>query len=197
MTDALIKLQRDLTIAEQMAEGMADYLRMDTLFGKMPGTMPALTLGGYLLRQHRLLALRDVLSLAEQERLSRTVQLVYDTLQAWVVRSEARAHQEFGARLRQWEEYIRDLRRDLRGTTSYFPTSVETRAMITGLHNLLTTPPFNFDETLMERLSLLDSGLQAIWAPGPFVWPEEWAPAYPSSTFWYLYGKPRLITTES
>ncbi len=190
MMDALKKLQKDLEIAEQMAERMADYLRTSALFGKMPVHLPALTLGGYLMRQHRLLALREALSPDEQERLTRTVQLFFGSLQERVVQSEARAHQEFEARLRQWKEAIRDLRRDSRGNAGYYPTTVEVRAMLTSLHEMLTTPPYRFEPTLLERLDMLDAGLRAVWIPGPFVWPEEWQPAYPREKYWYLYGQP-------
>ncbi len=194
MISPLQKLQSDLVIAEEMVDRLAAYLRADNLFGKMPVTMPALTLGGYLLRQHRLTALRPALPPGDQERLGQVVQRFFDTIQERVVRSEERAHQEFGARLRQWEETIRDLRRDLRGNAAYYATAVEPRAMISALQEMLTMPPYQFDETLLERLELIDNGLRVLFAPGDFVWFEEWEPAYPRDEYWYLYGGPRLVS---
>ena len=46
-----------------MAAEMDAYLKSDVLFWHMSASrMPALTLGGYLMRQHRLLILRKLLS---------------------------------------------------------------------------------------------------------------------------------------
>ena len=57
------KLTRDLSILVAMAAEMETYLNSDVLFWHMSTShMPALTLGGYLMRQHRLLALRDLLT---------------------------------------------------------------------------------------------------------------------------------------
>ena len=57
------KLMRDLSILAAMAAEMEAYLNSHVLFWHMSSSrMPALTLGGYLMRQHRLLALRSLLT---------------------------------------------------------------------------------------------------------------------------------------
>ncbi|MDJ0755966.1 MAG: hypothetical protein QNJ45_20735 [Ardenticatenaceae bacterium] len=196
MTDALQKLQRDLTIGERMVEEMAGYLQAETLFGRMPPSLPALTLGGYLMRQHRLLALQEALPPADQTRVDNMINTFDQILSERIVRSENRAHREIGARLRQWEEYIRDLRRDLRGNAGYFATAVEPRVMIAALLEMLSEPPYQLQEEFAERLELLDRGLSGVWQAGPFVWPEEWESAYPANEYWYLYGEPRIVKRE-
>lgn len=193
MSDALNKLQKDLSIAEQMVHGLADYLRMDALFGKMPPSMPALTLGGYLMRQHRLLELQNALPEVDRQRLATLSERFNTLIGQRIVQTEDKAHKEIGARLRQWEESIRDLRRDLRENAGYYHTTVETRAMISALLELLDNPPFELRESFDDRLETLDNGLKAIWQGGDFVWQEEWEPAYPEDEFWYLYGGPRLV----
>lgn len=193
MDDALKKLQKDLDIAEQMVNSMEDYLRMDTLFGKMPPSMPALTLGGYLMRQHRLLELHKALPEVDRQRLATLVERFNNLVATRIVQTEEKAHKELGARLRQWEETIRDLRRDLRGNASFYHTAVEARAMISALLEMLDDPPFELRDDISERLETLDSGLKALWQTGNLIWPEEWEPAYPQSDYWYLYGEPRIV----
>lgn len=106
------KLQKDLDILEDMAGQMSEYLRMDTLFGPMGPGRPKLTLGGYLMREQRLVALKGTLSTAENDRLLRARQMFENTVMEWVVATENKAGQEIEARMRQWTETVRELRED-------------------------------------------------------------------------------------
>ena len=56
------KLAQDVPILSAMAAEMANYLDSDILFWPLSGSrMPRLTLGGYLMRQQRLLILKNSL----------------------------------------------------------------------------------------------------------------------------------------
>lgn len=189
-TDGIEKLKKDLDVLEVMAERMDGYLRGDALFGKTPSTMPELTIGSYLMRQHRLLALQPLLNPDELERLQRAIFQYKQVFENNIVRSEERATREFKARLKQWEEYIRDLRRDTKAHFYYYSTAVAPRVMIAELYTMLSTYPYRLDEKLPERLQLLDGGLRSIWDVGDFVWPSEWQTAYRPQEYWYLYGQP-------
>lgn len=188
--DGSEKLERDLVVMEAMAAEMDEYLRSDVLFWPLRGRdLPRLTLGGYLMRQHRLLELRDLLSMAEQERLHATISRYLDALEEKVVRFEEKAHKELEARLRQWREYLRDVKN---GTgVAYYPTAVETRAMIRALVSQLRVNPYRLDEEIPPQVALLDRELSRYWEPGDFVWPFDWRPAYPQAEYWWLYGRPR------
>ncbi|MCA9872436.1 MAG: hypothetical protein KC441_02245 [Anaerolineales bacterium] len=184
------KLERDLEILSAMAAGMDDYLKSDILFGRMPESgMPMLTLGGYLMRQHRLLALIFLLSDAERQQLDETVRQFNQALVEKVVRFETKAQHELEARLRQMEEYLRDLRNKKSGSLNY-DTAVEPRVMISALLHKLQMAPYKFDEHTVERVALLDKNLRQRWTPGDFIWPEAWQPAYPPDEYWWLYGRP-------
>ena len=39
--------------------------------------------------------------------------------------------------------------------------------------------------------------LRGRWQPGEFVWPAEWAVAYPHAAYWWLYGSPRIQEERS
>lgn len=187
------KLQKDLDILEEMAEGMSSYLKSNSLFGPMGPNRPKMTLGGYLMREHRLLALQDTLSQDEQNRLLKARQTFENTVMAWVVATESKAVQEIEARMRQWQESIRDLRENAAKHWPYFKTAVEARVMLHLLINMLSNPPFKLNSELSVRVAALDQAFFASWSSDAsrFVWDEDWASAYPAAEFEFLYGKPR------
>lgn len=195
MSEAVEKLKQDLEIMEAMAAEMDDYLRNQALFYPLEGRpdLPRLTLGGYLLRQHRLTRLRHLLDEAEQARLEAAVSQFNKALVEKVVAFENRAHQELHARLRQWSEYLKELRREHLHVEDYYASSVETRAMIEALLDKLRMPPYELDERILDEVRAYDNALRNQWRPGDFVWFEEWKPAYPRAENWWLYGQPRPV----
>lgn len=183
------KLARDVDVIEAMATEMADYLDSNVLFWPMGlSNMPMLTVGGYLMREHRLLALRDQLSAEDQARLAAAVARFNDVVANRVVRFEDKANEELEARLRQWQEYLKELVNDTADKNSNYSTSVDTRAMIDALMRRLEMPPHQLTDRSVQHLAMLDSTLRNRWHSGDFVWPEGWEPAYPREDYWWLYG---------
>jgi hypothetical protein len=186
------KLGRDLTILQAMSGEMDDYLKSEVLFWQMmKGGMPKLTLGGYLTRQHRLLALKHLLDESERVRLETAVVQFNLALVEKIVRLEQKAHRELAARIRQWGEYLKDIEWEKGGSIGGYGSAVETRAMIAALIDQLQMAPYQLDSRFLAQVSLLDTNLRRSWRRGAFVWPESWQPAYPSKPFWWLYGSPR------
>lgn len=192
MSEATEKLRQDLRILEAMAAEMDDYLRSQTLFWPMvQSNLPRLTLGGYLMRQHRLTALRQLLDDEERTRLDAAISQFNEALVEKVVRFEERAHQELHARLRQWGEYLREVSQEHLAMGDYFASHVQTRAMIAALLDKLEMPPYELDKRVLDQLGVYDNALRNYWRADDFCWPAEWQPAYPRSEFWWLYGRPR------
>lgn len=186
------KLERDLSILEAMAEEMEAYLRSEVLFWQMmKGGLPKLTLGGYLMRQHRLLALSDLLVEADKKRLETAVIRFNQTLVEKIVRLELRGHKELEARIRQWGEFLKDLEWDRGAATANYPVSVETRAMMAALVDKLQMAPYRLQARVQQQIGLLDANLRRKWLSGEFVWHQDWQPAYPRAEFWWLYGGPK------
>ncbi|NLF65590.1 MAG: hypothetical protein GX579_13425 [Chloroflexi bacterium] len=191
--DGSEKLARDLVVLEAMAAEMDEYLRRDVLFWPLRGSdLPRLTLGGYLMRQHRLLQLRDLLSMAEQERLHAAIKRYHEGQEEKIVRLEKKAHEELEARIRQWREYLNEVKGG--SSVAYYPSAVDTRAMIRALVNQLRISPYQLNEEVPSQIALLDRELSRIWESGDFVWPFDWQPAYPREEYWWLYGRPRERT---
>lgn len=189
MSEGIEKLHRDVEILAAMASEMEDYLRSDVLFWRiMDASMPRLTLGGYLMRQHRLLALEHLLDEATRQVMETAVTQYNLALVEKIVRLEQKIQHELEARLRQWSEYLRDLTKD-KGASNY-AAMVETRAMIDALVGQLELPPYQLDVRVPQQIALLDNNLRRHLRRGAFVWPVEWQPAYPESVYWWLYGEP-------
>lgn len=198
MHDGNERLAHDVAVIAAMAEQMAEYLDSDILFWPAPrGGMPSLTLGGYLLREHRLLALNNLLTAGQQEQSAAAVAQFNQTLANRVIRFEKKAHNELEARLRQWEEYLKDMDRGTFDRNSNYDTAVETRAIIQVLLDRLSLPPYRTEARPEQHLAVLDTRLHGRWQPGEFVWPEEWAGAYPRGEYWWLYGSPRHTESAS
>ena len=186
------KLIHDLAILQEMASQMDEYLKSETLFWPMGHSdMPKLTLGGYWLRQHRLSTLRHLLTSEQQTQLDTAVHTFATAVSDWVVRTEQRAHAELAARIRQWEEYLRDLREKQSENAGSYAAQVEVRAIIAALIDNLQQAPYQLDEKLLPSILTQDKGLRARFASGDFIWPEEWQPAYPEPEYWWLYGRPK------
>ncbi|MFO7537855.1 MAG: hypothetical protein R6X32_07320 [Chloroflexota bacterium] len=199
MSDLQKKLRHDLEVIETMAEKMDAYLDSDSLFWNMGPGIPALTLGGFLMRQYRLDALKDKLTAAEQERFLAAAQQVNGILAERVVAFEKKAHHEIESRLRQWQEYLRDRDwesspRQMKAHQQRYATAVEARAMLAALTETLQTPPYQLDKQVPQRLESLDQRQRGQWQDGEFVWTEGLEPAYPQDEFWWLYG--RFSTTN-
>jgi len=174
MSEPNEKLRRDLQILEAMAAEMDEYLRSQTLFWPMmKSNLPRLTIGGYLLRQHRLESLQDLLDDTDQERLNGAKDNFNTALVEKIVRFEGRAHDELRARLRQWGEYLKELHDKSLGMGDYYKSHVQTRAMIAALVQKLRERPYELDERVQEQLEIYDKVLRNYWTPGEFTWPVE------------------------
>ncbi|MBP8950218.1 MAG: hypothetical protein KBG73_15350 [Candidatus Promineofilum sp.] len=193
MHDGNERLAQDVTTLGAMAGQMADYLDSEILFWPLGrGDMPMLTLGGYLLREHRLLALPQLLTPEQRTQVDAAIFQFNQALANRVVRFEAKAQHELEARLRQWTETLREMEHGTLQRSSNYATVVETRAMIHALLDRLSMPPYRPDARSGQQVALLDTRLQGRWQPGEFAWPAEWQPAYPRGEYWWLYGAPRV-----
>lgn len=198
MSEANATLKRDLVILEAMAAEMDEYLRNDVLFWPLGDTsLPRLTLSGYLMRQHRLDALREQLDQAEQDRLDAAEKQFEAALVEKVVAFETRAHEDLRARLRQWGEYLKEVKQSSLAAGHYYPSAVETRLMLAALLDKLQTPPYKLDRRVLNELATYDRLLANYWLAGDFIWSESWTPAYPRQRYWWLYGRPGSHTPES
>lgn len=187
-------LAHDLMILEEMAGSVAAYLDSDVVDWTIPrANMPRLTLGGYLMRQKRLLALRAQLADEDQARLDSAISLFQDALEERIVRFETRAHQELHMRIAEWIGFLRDINRRAKTEVNYYAGEVDTRVVIKELVDALQRPPYELQEGVLEEISATDRMLKTRLLDHEFIWDPIWQPAYPRPAYWWLYGCPRLV----
>ncbi len=190
--DSNEKLAHDVEVLVAMAAEAAAYLDSDVLFWPLSAiSSPKMTLGGYLMRQHRLLTLKHLLDEQQQAQVDSAVVQFNSALADRVVRFENKANHEMEARIRQFEAFLNDVEKGQASGKFNYSTAVEPRVMLTDLHEALTMPPYHLSEANQRHLKLVDIHLRNLFSSGDFAWPEEWQPAYPDDEYWYLYGAPR------
>lgn len=181
-----------LSVVEKMAAEMSSYLVSECTHWVMgDGNLPMLTIGGYLMRQDRLLILCKTLQPSQQKRLQQAVTQFDQALVEQVVRFEERTHQELHARLSEWVGYLRGLSAYKPKHDVTYPAAVETRVMIAALMDKLQQLPYQLDVAVQDEVAVLDRKLCGQWIPGEFVLPFIWQPVYPPEKYWWLYGCPK------
>lgn len=191
MSNGREKLVRDLKILEEMAAEMKDYLASQELFWpKIDGKLMQPTLGGFWLRRHRLVTLQNSLLDAQQRtRLKQAMQLFDDACADQSRAVEQKGSRELEARLRQWAGALEELLEDEQPSPAYYRSDVEIRAIIQALLGHFAPLPSERKAPFLKELETLDHQLAERWVAGKFIWPAEWAPAYPRPAYWWLYGQ--------
>lgn len=143
---------------------------------------PNLTLGGLLL--HRTYA-RPLAQTASQitslQKLETEIEAIHTR---WRVAWERKASWEFKSRLRQWGNFIKEIRVDPEDNLGYFRYEVRLRVIL----DLLRADLRDVDPAHFEHLDSLDLLLRALFQPGGFIWESELASEFPAENYWYLWG---------
>ncbi|MDX1415220.1 MAG: hypothetical protein R3293_13575 [Candidatus Promineifilaceae bacterium] len=192
MNDENTLILHDLIILEEMASNMELYLDSNAVDWTIPRVnMPKLTIGGYLMRQHRLTTLETRLEAEQQTRLRSAIKQFDGALVERIVRFETRAHQELHRRISEWMGHMRELGSRTLADINYYAGIVDTRVVITSLIDKLQVQPFKLQEGILESVHALDSNLKARTDHHPFIWDPLWMPAYPPDKYWWLYCRPK------
>jgi hypothetical protein len=180
-----MKAEDDLLFLREVAKDLSEYILakdvywpLQTLTPTQSGEkLPQLTLGSLALSQTRLSASPlPVQQAGEYARLCEQIEQVH---QEWRSNWRVKEEQEIGARLKQWQEYIRDLRGEPRQQAAFYAREARTRAILALLQ------PGIIAQT--EQLNMLDQILRGLSRPGPFLWEAGYTSAFPQDRFWFLY----------
>ncbi|KAA3663584.1 MAG: hypothetical protein DWQ04_10085 [Chloroflexi bacterium] len=193
MNEGQNALLHDLTILEAMLDELPEYLMSDATRWPIQADMPPLTIGGCLMRIHRLGKLQAQLPHLDKNRYDQAVLRFEDALIEKVVRFEKRTHQELHARLGEWsvclrETYIQPKR---------YIDKVDIRVVIEEMMLALQKKPYHLEQQVVQQIDVLDKNLKNRWHPGEFVWDVVWQSAYPLQNYWWLYGSPVAIAVAS
>lgn len=196
--------ERDLRILEAMADQMEPYLIEDELFwpisGPVRGGMPRMTLGGYLLRQHRLTALRGGLTAHQQERLQEALAAFTAARAEWGMHYNNKLTREWGMRVHLLHEFLRDCNEaDVRHCADYWPVQAKQRTILHHLREEAAERDILSREQEAE-LARIDRELRRYLLPGEqgaFLWAEGLEPVYPRETYWWLWVAPPAEEEEA
>jgi hypothetical protein len=194
-TNTELDLERDLLILEATAAGLKDHLLGDALYwtlGARPGTgrlLPKGTLGGLLLRLHRLEALRHLLSAEQDNRYVRVRSDAEHELDRWAVQAEEKALREMRARLHAWGEYLEECEVSTSRCVDEYAMQAEGRTVVELLAEYAGSAAQS--EDMQAALAGVDRRLHELCKLGDFVWDPAMMPAFPRERFWWLYVQPR------
>lgn len=184
-------IEEDLQVVQAMSNSMSTYLDSTAVYYPMATpTYPKLTLGGYLMRQQRLVALSAELSKVNKGWLDTAVFQFQQAINSRITKVEQKGEEEAGIRLRQWQQAVSELWDAPEEAIPYYTTAVENRVMLAALLHHLQQEPYRFNENLAEETAVVDQKLRARWQSGEFIWPQVWQSAYPQDAYWWLYGRP-------
>jgi hypothetical protein len=183
---------RDLDVLGAMAAELRDYLVREPLYWRMraPGNYPMLTLGGYLLRLHRVSALGAQLASAQRDALAAAQAEYQAATGEWAVHAGRKVVAEVKARAQLLSQYAGELQAGS-AARGHWAHEAETRTM---LHHLLgAARSFAPAErnALAERVTAVDGALQRHLERTRFIGDPLLEPAYPPDEYWWLYRRPR------
>lgn len=145
---------------------------------------PNLTLGGLLLYQSYARPL--ALSPSQNAALQQLETQIEVTQTRWRVAWERKATWEFKSRLRQWGNFIKEVRVDPEDNVGYYRYEVRLRVLL----ELLRADIREVDPAHLQHLDSLDLILRALFSIGDFIWALEFSPQFPIEKYWYLWGLP-------
>ena len=179
--------EADLAALRAFLPDFEAYLKSETLFWTVSGSLPALTVAGLLLALRRLSGWRQVgqLSQAQMNEFDQLDGQASLLLNQWPVNIEMKAVKEMSSRLNVWAAALDELQGE------GYASAVMPRVYLSLLSPLVARQPDG--AKLQTRLTGLDARLRSKLTPGPFVWEEALSPTFPASEFWYLYGRPSAL----
>lgn len=176
-------LEHDWEFLHKGTADLKEYLLSQELYWPLstgPGT-PQFTLGNLLLAQARLSAVAwPPERQAELQALNETVEGLH---KQWQVTWSRKAKREYSARYKLWMNYLQEVFAETGRHSAGYASEVRWRAILDLLEPDITEPL----EVERQGLASLDGRLRTITHPGPFLWEPEVEPAFPRSSFWYLY----------
>src|SRR5258708_1509522 len=101
-------LDRDIRAVDAMAARLVPYVYEGELYGLMPGDLPKLTVGGLLMRLHRLDAITALLKDSQKATLRSAHEKVNKARSEWAVAIEGKVQREFPARLKTVDQFFNE-----------------------------------------------------------------------------------------
>jgi transketolase len=163
-------------------EQLKEYLLSTEIFwnASLPANYPQFTLGNLLLAAAELQAASESMA-AESNQWRELLAELAKQKKEWRTNWERKAQKEFGARLRQWVQYVDEMVQNSSRPPAHYKTDVRVRAL---LELLAAEAP-----ALWGQLASPDARLKRIVGDGDFIWEEDVKGAFPKNKYWFLWVK--------
>jgi len=197
---AAYKIDKDLSEAQQMVDGLEVYVRGTDLYGHTDGLFgsgdsPALTIGAFLLRLRRLEAKQEQLNTTQRSELRVIHDTWYQVRNEWRVHYESKLLQEAKSRLDNVNTYVVEAMDSPRTAHVNYATEALRRTIVGEVLREMETLGIESAEVHAKRRDV-DSKLRGLVQSVPFQWDEGLQDVYPDLEFWWLYQAPEDITVE-
>jgi hypothetical protein len=181
-------VDNEVRTVEAMASRLKPYVYEDELYGLMPGKLPRLTIGGLLMRLHRLYALNDTFNMHQKSAVEDARKKLNDVRNEWRVAYEKKVLRELGSRFGTLEQFLAECAENPRTCGENYPSSIEKRTIIELLLDEAEALGIMTDD-LKNRKIVVDNKLHRYTQNSNFTWDSRLESAYPPDKFWYLYSK--------
>jgi hypothetical protein len=186
MATVTYDLDRDVRTAESMAARLTPYIYENELYGHMPNDLAKLTVGGLLMRLHRLKAISNQLSPHQQEAV-KSVQAQFDDVERnWRVALEGKLQREFQARLTAMHQYVNEYIDNPTLFKENYYSAAEKRVILEALADEAKSLDYMVEDIKGALLSL-DNKMRRYLEKGDFIWDKRLQVAYPAEKYWFLY----------
>jgi hypothetical protein len=180
-------LDRDLKTLAAMASGLTPYLYESEMYGYLDGDLPKLTLGGLLMRLHRLGHLAPSLN-TEQQTLISKAHATFETERShWAVHYDQKLQHELQSRVDSFDQFLNEWAEDPSGSSANYPTQAEKRVMIKHLQQEATERGV-LSDMYRTRITEIDQKLHHALTECDFIFDERLRDIYPHTEFWWLYA---------
>jgi hypothetical protein len=189
-----LSVEHELTVLEAMAAELEPYLKADILYWQLSPQRrispppPLLTVGGALLREQRLEAMKDEMKGEQQARLEAAREEFEEAMTEWKAHAAQKIVRELGARVNSWRWYVAECQTRNRSCITSYPSEAEKRTILALL--LDRAAQYMDVGEFRERVRELDAQFKGHFESGAFVWDERLQAAFPQERFWWLYGRP-------
>jgi hypothetical protein len=180
-------LDGDVRAVEAMSNALVPYVYQDELYGMLPGNAPRLTVGGLLMRLHRLQQLTALLSPRQQQIVADSQHRLEAARKEWHVHYVGKLKREFKARVDAIEQFLNECTDNLRACAENYPAAMEKRVMI----EQMVREAADLDELsddMKTRIVPLDNAIRRYVESSDFRWDKRLEQVYSPDQYWYLYS---------
>lgn len=183
----------DLHYVLATAADLKDFLLGDTIYWSLSNAghadyyLPKGTLGGLMVRLHRLEGLEGELTPEQADQLHEARQTIEAEIKRWTVQAEVIALRESKVRIQTWLRYVEELEEHPHRNAPEYPTQARGR---TALAFLIPYVEPDTRAGFVGQLATADHLLRSLPTKEEFVWSSGLRQVYSERDFWWLYLKP-------